>query len=107
MHFIVIGRDGHDPHALDRRLKVRADHIALGDKMRASGTLLLGVALINENQLMCGSVLLCDFPDRTALDEWLKIEPYVTGDVWREIDVSECRIGPSFLDVFAAAQKSI
>ena len=46
---------------------------------------------------MTGSVLVLDFPERAELDAWLKIEPYVTGDVWRSIEVRPFRVGPSFV----------
>lgn len=41
MQFMVLAYDGTDPQAIDRRLKARADHIALGDKMFKSGNMLL------------------------------------------------------------------
>ena len=36
---------------------------------------------------MKGSALVLDLPDREALDEYLKNEPYVTEHVWDKIDV--------------------
>ncbi len=36
---------------------------------------------------MVGSMVLTDFPDRAALDDWASNDPYVTGDVWRRIEV--------------------
>ncbi|MEJ0062943.1 MAG: YciI family protein [Alphaproteobacteria bacterium] len=99
MQFIVIGRDGKDADALARRMAARAAHIALGDKLVASGNLLMGVALLDGEGKMCGSVLLCDFASREALDGWLREEPYVTGQVWKETEVVECRVGPSFQNI--------
>ena len=34
-----------------------------------------------------GSVLILDFEDRAALDEYLRNEPYVIEQVWEEIEV--------------------
>lgn len=34
---------------------------------------------------------------RDAFDRWLDLEPYVVGDVWRRIDITACRVGPSYL----------
>lgn len=96
MKFIVIARDGTDQDALNRRLKARADHIAMGDEAVKAGEQLLGAAMLNDEEQMTGSVLLVDFPSRKELDEWLKIEPYVTGDVWQNIEIMPCKIGPSF-----------
>lgn len=98
MQFLVIGRDGDDAGALDRRMAVRNAHIALGDEMAAAGTMLFAVAILSEGQ-MVGSMIVVDFESRSGLDDWLKIEPYVTGDVWRSIEIEECRVGPSFVDI--------
>ena len=97
MQFIVIGRDYKD--GLERRLAVREKHITLGNKLKADGKHLFGVVLLDEKGQMKGSVLIVDFPSRKELDEWLEIEPYVTGKVWEKIEITPCKIGPSFADV--------
>jgi uncharacterized protein YciI len=99
MQFLVSGFDGDDEGALDRRMKARADHIALGDKLVASGNMLFGVALLDGDK-MVGSTLVVEFPTREDVDKWLEVEPYVTGDVWRRVDVTPCRVGPSFVHLF-------
>lgn len=96
MQFLLIAHDGNDDDALNRRMRAREQHIALGDEMVASGNMLYGGALLDEQDKMIGSVLVLDFPTRQELDAWLKIEPYVLGDVWRSIDVQPFRVGPSF-----------
>ena len=63
-----------------------------------SGNLLYGVAMLNDEGVMVGSVLIADFENREALDAWLEQEPYVTGKVWERIEVSHCQVGPSFLN---------
>jgi uncharacterized protein YciI len=98
MQFLVFGYDGEDAGALDRRLAVREAHIALGDKLRDEGKLLYGVAMLNDKGQMCGSVLVGEFVDRSELDKWLEIEPYVTGKVWQRVEVIPCKVGPSFLN---------
>lgn len=100
-HYIVIGRDGTDEAALERRGAVRGDHLSLSDEAITRGEQLMGVAMLNNDQQMCGSVMLVDFPNRAALDAWLEKEPYVSGDVWKSVEVVECRIGPSFQEVFS------
>ena len=39
MQFLVCGYDGDDAGALDRRLAAREEHLALGDRMAAEGTI--------------------------------------------------------------------
>lgn len=97
MQFLVIGHDGDDADALDRRLAARQAHLAMGDQMAAAGQLLYAGAFLNDEGKMVGSVVIVDFPSREELDAWLKIEPYLTGDVWREVEVKPFRVGPSFV----------
>ena len=52
-----------------------------------SGQNILGGAILNDDEQMCGSVMVSEFESREALDEWLKNDPYITGDVWKDIEV--------------------
>lgn len=97
MQFLVLAFDGTDPEALSRRLAQREKHIALIDALKAEGHFLHGGAILNDSGDMIGSVLVCAFPDREALDEWLAQEPYVIGKVWERIEVMPYRVGPSFV----------
>lgn len=96
MQYMILAYDYTDATALDRRLAARAAHIELGDRMRAEGKLLFGVALLDDSGKMIGSNLIGEFDSREELDEWLLVEPYVTGKVWEKIDIRPCRVGPSF-----------
>lgn len=88
MQFLVLGLDGTDEEALERRLKVRPAHIALGEEHMEEGSFWFGGAIMNEaRDKMIGSALIMDFPSRNELDEWLEIEPYITGDVWRDVNI--------------------
>lgn len=97
MQFIVTGYDGTDENAMERRLAARPSHIELGNKLREEGKHLYGVALLDEQDRMIGSVLITEFDSREELGKWLEIEPYVTGKVWERIDVRPCKVGPSFI----------
>ncbi len=50
MQFLVIGLDGKNSKAMDRRLAVRKDHIAPGDKLLASGNMWYGAVQENEEK---------------------------------------------------------
>jgi uncharacterized protein YciI len=97
MQFLVLGYDGTDKEALNRRMAARPAHISLGDKMRDAGKMLYGAAILDAQEKMIGSILICDFENRMELDAWLKQEPYVTGKVWQRIEVHPCKVGPSFV----------
>lgn len=97
MTFLVIGRDARDEQALARRTAAREAHLKLGDQMKARGELLYAVAMLDDSGKMIGSVIVLELPSREAVDAYLRVEPYVTGDVWRNIEISAGRVGPSFV----------
>ena len=90
MQFLVLGYDGTDEGAKERRMKARPDHIAMGDKLLAEGNLWYAAALTNDAGEMIGSMYAVDFEDEEALNQWLKKEPYVVGDVWRKTEINKC-----------------
>ncbi|QUH19793.1 YciI family protein [Alkaliphilus sp. B6464] len=97
MQFIVTGYDGTDEAALERRLAARDEHVKLMDSMKKEKRFLYAAAILDDNEKMIGSILIVDFPTREELDEWLKIEPYIKGNVWKEIEVKPCKVPPLFL----------
>lgn len=93
MNFLVIGRDGKD--AAERRQAQRQAHLDGAAKMKAEGTLLYALAITEEGK-MIGSVMVFNFPSKEEFEMWKTNEPYVTGNVWESIEVSECAIPPAF-----------
>lgn len=96
MHFMLTGYDGTDEGALCRRLAARERHLELGMQLVEAGQLLYGAAILDDTGQMIGSVLILDYPSRTELEAWLAIEPYVTGGVWRRIEITPVRVGAAF-----------
>lgn len=87
MQFILIAYDGTDPGAPARRIKVRELHLEGARKLKKSGNLIWGGALLDENQNMKGSVVVYEYESREELDDMLREEPYITGNVWQRIDI--------------------
>ena len=85
MQFVVIGLDGTDDEAPARRQAVRQDHIAMGDKLLENGNLFYGAALLNDDGGMKGSMYVMNFSSEKELQDYLATEPYVKGDVWRDV----------------------
>lgn len=98
MQFVVIARDATDDKALERRMAAREAHMKLIDEGIALGRNIMGAAMLNDKGEMCGSIMTVQFETRAALNEWLKLEPYVTGKVWQDIEIIECKIPPKFLE---------
>ena len=96
MQFLILGYDGKDAEALNRRMAVREEHIALAEQNQDHGNLLFAAAMLDDEGKMAGSMLVTDFESREELDKYLEIEPYVTGIVWQKIEVIPCAVGPSF-----------
>jgi hypothetical protein len=94
MQFLLIARDGRD--ALKRRLALREEHLAVASVLKASGNLLYGVAMLDDAGQPNGSMEVVQFDSRADLDRWLAREPFVTGEVWAEVNVTPCRVGPMF-----------
>ena len=93
---MLVGHDGTDEGALDRRLAARQQHVALGDTLVAKGHMLFGAALLDKDGKMIGSMLVLEYPSRAELDEWLATEPYMVAGVWQKITITTVRVGPSF-----------
>jgi uncharacterized protein YciI len=96
MEFLVTGRDGVDGGAAERRARARERHLAGITKLSSEGRVRFGVSILDGEGAMAGSVLICDFENRQALDAWLREEPYVTDGVWVSVTVEPCAIGPMF-----------
>jgi uncharacterized protein YciI len=92
MQFLLIAYDGTDPEALNRRLKVREDHLEKIGKLKKAGAFLFGGAILDNDGKMIGSAVLYDFPDRKSLEEKLKDEPYFTEKVWKKIKILPFRL---------------
>ncbi len=92
MQFLVIGKDGKDKKAIERRMAVRAAHLKLGDAMEKSGERWYGCVMLDDSGKMIGSMAVMDFPSEKELQEWLKKEPYITGHVWKTVEVYKCNV---------------
>ena len=95
MQFIVIGRDGTDENALDRRMAAREAHLETAKVMHETGRWLYAAAILDDAGKMTGSMIVCDFESREALqEEWLDNEPYVKGKVWESVEITRAAVAP-------------
>lgn len=92
MQFLIIGKDGKDKKAMERRMAAREAHLKLGDEMEKSGERWYGCVLLDDNGKMIGSMALLDFRSQKELREYLKREPYVIGKVWKTIEIYNCEV---------------
>lgn len=84
-HTITIAWDGTDAEAPARRLAARPGHFARMQPMATDGTLLFGGAILDGTGAMRGSIAVTRHVTHAAARDWMALDPYVTGDVWRDI----------------------
>lgn len=94
MYYLVIARDGTD--AFEKRQQQRQAHLDGTAKLKAEGKVLYAVAMLDEGK-MVGSVMVFNFTDANELEHWRSKEPYVTGNVWESVEITECAIPPAFI----------
>lgn len=95
MQFIVIANDL--PDAAERRKAARPAHLEMIAALRGEGRMLYAAGMMDEAGAFNGSMIVCDFEDRAALEAWLSAEPYVVHRVWGNIDIRSCAVPPAFL----------
>ena len=92
MQFLLLAYDGTDAGALERRMKVREEHLSRISLLKKEGEFLFGGAILDESGKMIGSMIVYDFPDMKSLEERLKDEPYLTGGVWEKTEIKPFRL---------------
>ncbi len=51
---------------------------------------------MSDDNKMIGTIKIVEFPTRRDFDDYMANEPYVTGGVWKEVQVTGFRTGPSY-----------
>jgi uncharacterized protein len=92
MQFLLTAYDSTDTEAPGRRFRSRPDHLEKIGRLKRTGEFLFGGAILDESGKMIGSMIVYEVPDRQALDELLKEEPYVTEGVWKQINIQPFRL---------------
>jgi uncharacterized protein YciI len=41
---------------------------------------------------MIGSILLVDFENKAEVDKWIEADPYVAGNVWKEVTIVQIKL---------------
>jgi uncharacterized protein len=96
MQYIVMGYDGTDEEAIERRLKVREQHLKGVEANQEAGRHLYGGAILDESGKMIGSMMVVNYDSKEELEKWLENEPYVVGGVWQKLEVKPFKVAPMF-----------
>ena len=92
LQFVIIAEDGTDDLALERRMAVRPQHFEGARKLKAENHYVLGGAMLDSNGKMSGSVMVVQFETEESLKDWLSKEPYITGNVWKQVTVKPFKV---------------
>ena len=85
MDFVITALDYENQ--LEKRVENRGAHVKGLTAAAKNGNLISAGAITNDKGEMIGSSVHVRFDSKSALDEWLTNEPYVTGKVWESIDI--------------------
>jgi len=87
MHFLVIAHDGTDEGALERRMAVREEHLAVARGLHERGVLQVGGAILSAAGGMIGSAMVIEADSEEQLRELLEADPYRRGGAWRRFEI--------------------
>ncbi len=90
--YLITAYDFTDTDALKRRMDVRPHHIDNIMEMKASGNFVVGGAMLNEEGNPIGSVMILQFETEEQLTAWQQNEPYVTQQVWENVDIKPFKV---------------
>ena|SRR4026208_1124734 len=90
--YLIIAQDGKDEEALDRRKDVRPLHLARAKKLKENNNFVIGGAMLDDENNMRGSIMIVQFETKEDFQNWYDNEPYITGGVWKEIEVKSFRV---------------
>lgn len=94
MPFLVIGKDYADGY--ERRMEQRSAHLDYLRKLSSESKMYVAAGLLSEDKKLNGSASFFTVDTKEEVEELLKSEPYVVGNVWETIEIIPCLI-PDFL----------
>ena len=90
--YVIIAQDGKDDDALERRKNVRPVHLSGAKKLKENNNFVVGGAMLDDEGNMRGSVMIVQFETQEEFQHWYESEPYITGGVWKTIEVKPFRV---------------
>ncbi len=90
--YIITGIDFTDEGALDRRLKIRPEHLKGAKKLKENGNFILGGAILNADGKMIGSTMIMQFETENDLQNWQQKEPYLTQKIWEKVEIKPFKV---------------
>jgi len=97
MQYLLVALDHEGEDVIERRESVRLKHLDFVENVLGVGEkCLYGAALLNENGDKVGSMEILEFDTRAELDERIKNDQFMVNNVWKDVMVYPCKVGPLF-----------
>jgi uncharacterized protein YciI len=90
--YLVLAQDGTDAEASGRRMNVRPLHLEGARQLKENNNFIIGGAMLDDNGKMIGSMMVVQFDTEKELKAWMDREPYISGNVWQNIEVKPFRV---------------
>ena len=81
-----------NPNSLSVRMAAREAHLAYANTGEKPVKVKIGGPYLDEKGNMAGSLLIVDAPDRAAVDQFLRDDPYVKAGLFESVDVRHYRV---------------
>jgi uncharacterized protein YciI len=59
---------------------------------RKTGIFIMGGATLDSEGRMNGSMMVIQMPSIEEVDRWIRMDPYVTGQVWEKFEIRPFRV---------------
>ncbi|NOG70522.1 YciI family protein [Roseicella sp. DB1501] len=86
--YAIVAYDKLDGQAAARRQAARTPHFERMKLAVGEGKIHFAGSMLAEDGRMTCSIVIASFPDRAALDAWVREEPYVKNGAWERIEVA-------------------
>lgn len=84
MYYVIFAQD--NPNMLEKRLKVRPEHLARLEKLQAEGKLLTaGPNPTEDGSNITGSTVIAEFDSLADAQAWASEDPYVEAGVYGDV----------------------
>ncbi len=90
--FLIMATDFADEQCLERRMKLRTDHLARMKLEKLSGNFIVGGATLNSKGQMNGSVLVVNMANEDLVTLWIQEDPYTVGKVWDKVAITPFKV---------------
>ena len=92
MQFMILAYDKKGDDTQIKRASVKPSHLKVVDNFKKEGAFRFGGNILGDNEGIIGSVVVLESESESVVRNYLNAEPYVTNQVWENIEVLKVRL---------------